>query len=68
VANGFFFEDSIKSPLNSKDFHKLIPISSEAILGIVPAGTRNILAKSLNIPLDPQIICNKINKMRPKKK
>lgn len=66
VANGFF-EDSIKSPLNSKDFHKLIPISSEAILGIVPAGTRNILAKSLNIPLDPQIICNKINKMRPKK-
>lgn len=66
VANGFF-EDSIKSPLNSKDFHKLIPLSSEAILGIVPAGTRNILAKSLNIPLDPQIICNKINKMRPKK-
>jgi YegS/Rv2252/BmrU family lipid kinase len=66
VANGFF-EDSIKFPLNSKDFHKLISISSEAILGIVPAGTRNILAKSLNIPLDPQIICNKINKMRPKK-
>ena len=25
------------------------------------------MAKSLNIPLDPQIICNKINKMRPKK-
>jgi diacylglycerol kinase family enzyme len=66
VANGFF-EDSIKSPFNSKDFHKLIPLSSEAILGIVPAGTRNILAKSLNIPLDPQIICNKINKMRQKK-
>ncbi|HET9807788.1 MAG TPA: diacylglycerol kinase family protein, partial [Nitrososphaeraceae archaeon] len=66
VANGFF-EDSIKFSHSSKDFHKLIPISAEAVLGIVPAGTRNILAKSLNIPLDPQITCNKINKMRPKK-
>ena len=66
VANGFF-EDSIKSSPNSKDFHKLIPISAEAILGIIPAGTRNIFAKSLNIPLDPQLICNQINKMRPKK-
>jgi diacylglycerol kinase family enzyme len=46
VANGFF-EDSIKSSLNAKDFHKLIPISTEAILGIVPAGTRNIFAKSI---------------------
>ena len=50
VANGFF-EDSIKFSHSSKDFHKLIPISAEAVLGIVPAGTRNILAKSLNIPL-----------------
>ena len=66
VANGFF-EDSTKSLLNSRDFHKLIPISAEAILGIIPAGTRNIFAKSLNIPLDPQLVCNKINKMRPKK-
>lgn len=66
VANGFF-EDSIKSSPNSKDFHKLIPISAEAILGIIPAGTRNIFAKSLNIPLDPQLICNQINKMKPKK-
>lgn len=66
MANGFF-EDSIQSSCSSKVIHKLIPISPEAILGIVPAGTRNILAKSLNISLDPEIICNNINKMRPKK-
>ncbi|MGE0243327.1 MAG: diacylglycerol kinase family protein [Nitrososphaeraceae archaeon] len=67
VANGFF-ENSIKSPIfDYKTTHNLTPISKEAVLGIIPAGTRNILAKSLNIPLDPQLICNKINKMKSKK-
>ncbi|MGH9913406.1 MAG: diacylglycerol/lipid kinase family protein, partial [Nitrososphaeraceae archaeon] len=28
----------------------LMPINSEAIFGIIPSGTRNVLAKSLNLP------------------
>jgi YegS/Rv2252/BmrU family lipid kinase len=28
----------------------LLPINSEAIFGIIPSGTRNVLAKSLNLP------------------
>jgi diacylglycerol kinase (ATP) len=28
----------------------LVPINSEAIFGIIPSGTRNVLAKSLNLP------------------
>ena len=66
VANGFF-ESSKPSTFDFKTYHNLIPISKEAVLGIIPAGTRNILAKSLNIPLNPQIICKQISKMKPKK-
>jgi YegS/Rv2252/BmrU family lipid kinase len=38
---------------NKNDFpqpDKLLPINSEAIFGIIPSGTRNVLAKSLNLP------------------
>jgi diacylglycerol kinase (ATP) len=67
VVNGFFEKSIRTSTFDSKTSHNLTAISKEAVLGIIPAGTRNILAKSLNIPLDPQLICNKINKMKPKK-
>ncbi|HET8793200.1 MAG TPA: diacylglycerol kinase family protein [Nitrososphaeraceae archaeon] len=67
VANGFFETSSKPSTFDFQTSHNLTPISKEAVLGIIPAGTRNILAKSLNIPLNPQIICKQISKMKPKK-
>jgi diacylglycerol kinase (ATP) len=48
VANGFFEE--ITSENNEKAMPVLKPINPEAVLGIVPSGSRNVLAKSLNLP------------------
>lgn len=36
----------------------LLPISSDAIFGIIPSGTRNVLAKSLNLPQDIDECCH----------
>ena len=44
VANGFF-EDT-----NGVRGHKLTAINPDAILGMIPCGTRNVLAKSLELP------------------
>src|ERR687893_2804725 len=55
VANGFFEEPvGIHSnKINSEpaaEFPSLKPINPDAIMGVVPAGTRNVLAKSLGLP------------------
>src|ERR687896_1219035 len=53
VANGFF-EDPVGINSNNIDtsagFPPLKPINPDAIMGVVPAGTRNVLAKSLGLP------------------
>jgi diacylglycerol kinase (ATP) len=53
VANGFF-EDPVGINSNKTDtsagFPPLKPINSDAIMGVIPAGTRNVLAKSLGLP------------------
>ena len=53
VANGFF-EDPVGINSNnintSAGFPPLEPINPDAIMGVVPAGTRNVLAKSLGLP------------------
>ncbi len=53
VANGFF-EDPVGINSNKIDtstgFPPLKPINPDAIMGVVPAGTRNVLAKSLGLP------------------
>ncbi|MDQ3838764.1 MAG: diacylglycerol kinase family lipid kinase [Thermoproteota archaeon] len=36
----------------------LVPINSEAIMGLLPSGTRNVLAKSLDLPEDIVQCCN----------
>jgi diacylglycerol kinase (ATP) len=54
VANGFFEEITLGN--NSSDDKStsaspvLKPINPEAMMGLVPAGSRNVLAKSLDLP------------------
>src|SRR5919106_1319286 len=54
VANGFFEEPvgihSNKINDGPPKFPPLRPINPDAIMGVVPAGTRNVLAKSLGLP------------------
>ncbi|MDQ3883693.1 MAG: diacylglycerol kinase family lipid kinase [Thermoproteota archaeon] len=57
VANGFFEEPvgihSNTTTANGEPaskFPPLRPINPDAIMGVVPAGTRNVLAKSLGLP------------------
>jgi diacylglycerol kinase (ATP) len=45
----------------------MIPITPEAILGFLPSGTRNVLAKSLDLPQDIIACCNNFTKGNPKK-
>lgn len=53
VANGFF-EDPVGIHSNKIDtvsgYPPLKPINPDAIMGVIPAGTRNVLAKSLGLP------------------
>jgi diacylglycerol kinase (ATP) len=46
---------------------RLEPINSEAIMGLIPSGTRNVLAKSLDLPEDVMECCQNFIKGKPKK-
>jgi YegS/Rv2252/BmrU family lipid kinase len=62
VANGFFFAEEKKDARVGSNVDRdkidfeipnpsiLKPINSEAIMGLIPSGTRNVLAKSLGLP------------------
>jgi diacylglycerol kinase (ATP) len=55
------YESSKNEDQNERPFPKspvLKPINSEAIMGILPSGTRNVLAKSLDFPQDIVQCCN----------
>ena len=67
VANGFFVSlDREGGKLNTRnqkrgDFYKpaaLKPINPEAIMGLFPSGTRNVLARSLDFPEDIAQCCS----------
>jgi diacylglycerol kinase (ATP) len=56
-----FSNNNVVDQENDRGFHKpdtLIPINTEAIFGIIPSGTRNVLAKSLNLPLEIDKCCH----------
>jgi diacylglycerol kinase (ATP) len=45
----------------------MIPLNPEASMGLLPSGTRNVLAKSLDLPQDMNECCNNLVKSKPKK-
>jgi diacylglycerol kinase (ATP) len=71
VANGFFEEPvgihSNKINGRPAGFPPLKPINPDAIMGAVPAGTRNVLAKSLGLPEGIANCCKTFQFGKPKK-
>ena len=72
VANGFFEEpvgihsNKINGGRAAK-FPPFKPINPDAIMGVVPAGTRNVLAKSLGLPEGIANCCKTFQFGKPKK-
>src|SRR5829696_726451 len=70
VANGFFEEpvgihsDKINGPAESAPLKSINP---DAIMGVIPAGTRNVLAKSLGLPEGIVACCKAFSVGNPKK-
>ncbi len=73
VANGFFEEpvgihsDKINGGGPTTGSPPLKPINPDAIMGVVPAGTRNVLAKSLGLPEGIANCCKIFQLGKPKK-
>src|ERR687896_1141190 len=71
VANGFFEEPvgihSNKINGGPAEFRHLKAINPDAIMGVVPTGTRNVLAKSLGLPEGVANCCNRFQLGKPKK-
>jgi diacylglycerol kinase (ATP) len=70
VANGFFEEPvGIHSNKTSGRAGRssLKPINPDAIMGVVPSGTRNVLAKSLGLPEGVVECCKTFSLGKPKK-
>jgi diacylglycerol kinase (ATP) len=71
VANGFFEEITLGS--NSSDDKTtpaspiLKPINPEAIMGLIPSGSRNVLAKSLDLPDGMVECCQRFVNGKPQK-
>jgi diacylglycerol kinase (ATP) len=73
VANGFFEEilgDNNSKSSNDKirsEWPILKPVSPEAMMGIVPSGSRNVLAKSLDLPNGIVECCQRFVNGKPRK-
>jgi diacylglycerol kinase (ATP) len=71
VANGFFEEPvgiySNKTSKRAESTSPLKPINPDAIMGVVPSGTRNVLARSLGLPEGVVECCKIFSLGEPKK-
>jgi diacylglycerol kinase (ATP) len=73
VANGFFEEpvgihsNKINGGGPATGSPPVKPINPDAIMGVVPAGTRNVLAKSLGLPEGIANCCKTFQLGKPKK-
>jgi diacylglycerol kinase (ATP) len=72
VANGFF-EEPVGIHFNkindgpAAEFATLKPVNPDSIMGVIPAGTRNVLAKSLGLPEGIANCCRTFQLGKPKK-
>jgi YegS/Rv2252/BmrU family lipid kinase len=64
VANGFFEEPA---GIYGKASGPLKPINPDAVMGIVPCGTRNVLSKSLGLPETVVKCCRNFASGKPRK-
>jgi diacylglycerol kinase (ATP) len=71
VANGFFEEISLGNSTGNDQTTpaspNLKPINSEAMMALVPCGTRNVLAKSLGLPEGIVECCKRFVNGKPQK-
>jgi diacylglycerol kinase (ATP) len=81
VANGFFEEqrggtqtsaitdtaDKNNGSKNTEPFPVVKPINPEAMLGLIPSGSRNVLAKSLDLPEGIVEGCKRFINAKPRK-
>ena len=71
VANGFFEEIALRNnSSNDKTTPAsptLKPINPEAMMGLVPSGSRNVLAKSLDLPDGIVECCQRFVNAKPQK-
>jgi diacylglycerol kinase (ATP) len=71
VANGFFEEISLGNNSSNDETTAtspiLKPINPEAMMGLVPSGSRNVLAKSLDLPEGIVECCQRFVNVKPQK-
>ena len=71
VANGFFEEISLGNSSGNDQTTPaspiLNPINPEAVMALVPSGTRNVLAKSLDLPEGIAECCQRFVNGKPQK-
>ena len=73
VSNGFFEEIIVGSYHNTNgnnsgfELPELRPINPRALMGIIPSGSRNILAKSLDLPVEITECCQRFMDAKPQK-
>jgi diacylglycerol kinase (ATP) len=63
VANGFFIAD--KEGLTGKRSPIIKPINPKATMGLLPSGTRNVLARSLDYPVEVKECCRNLVTSKP---
>lgn len=71
IQNSIRGSDKNNKNINNNNYvpkpPRLEPINSEAIMALVPSGTRNVLAKSLDLPEGVVECCQNFVKGKPKK-
>ena len=67
VCHGFFKKLKNNRQNEYSEFIPLDPINENAVLAIIPSGTRNVLANSLNLSQNPFEISKNLKKMKIKK-
>jgi hypothetical protein len=75
VSGGVHKDDSSHSDCGSDTTNSdmthptsLMQINPNAVFGIIPSGTRNVLVKSLDLPAESEECCNTMRQVKYKKR